>query len=67
MTAKKKAKLSAKRTQFAVWLLDPAAPARVDRLVELMQAQMPIKGIRISSGQAVLAAIEEAIERRETK
>jgi hypothetical protein len=26
---------------------------------------MPIKGIRISTGQAVLAAVEEAIERRE--
>jgi hypothetical protein len=64
MTAPKK-KLAAKRTQFAVWLLDPKAPARVERLVALMQAEMPIKGIRISTGQAVLAAVEEAIERRE--
>jgi hypothetical protein len=64
MTKKKSA---AKRTQFAVWLLDASAPVRVQRLVELMQNEIPIKGLRISTGQAVLAAIEEAIARREGK
>lgn len=61
MTAKKK---RAKRMQHAVWLLDPTAPQRVARLVELMQKEMPIK-VTLSAGQCVLAAIEEAIARRE--
>lgn len=55
------------KARFAVWMLDASAPARVQRLVELMQKEIPIKGLRISTGQAVLAAIEEAIARREGK
>lgn len=63
MTAKKAAK---KRNQYAVWLLDAEAPTRVARLVELMQKEMPIK-VTLSAGQCVMAAIEEAIARREDK
>jgi hypothetical protein len=61
MTAKKKA--SARRTQFAIWLT-PEGRQRVDRLVALVEKDLPIK-MRLNIGDVVLAAIEEAIERRE--
>lgn len=63
MTAKKKA---AKRQQHAVWFADLTTPQRVARLIELMQKEMPIK-VSLSAGQCVLAAIEEAIARREER
>jgi len=63
MTAKKK---PAKRQQHAVWFAEPTTPQRVARLIELMQKEMPIK-VSLSAGQCVMAAIEEAIQRREDK
>jgi hypothetical protein len=62
MTAKKKA---AKRKHVAVWFPD-GSQARIDRLVELIEKDMPIK-MRVQIGDAVMAAIEEAIQRREDK
>ena len=61
MTAKKK--VPVKRTQVAIWLT-PEGRQRVDRLVALVEKDLPIK-MRLNIGDVVLAAIEEAIERRE--
>ena len=55
-----------RKQQHSVWFTDPSAQQRVARLIELMQAEMPIK-VTLSAGQCVLAAIEEAITRREDK
>jgi hypothetical protein len=55
-----------RKQQHAVWFTDPSTPQRVARLIELMQAEMPIK-VTLSAGQCVLAAIEEGIARREDK
>ena len=63
MTAKKK---PVRKQQHSVWFTDSSAPQRVARLIELMEKEMPIK-VTLSAGQCVLAAIEEAIARREEK
>lgn len=62
MTAKKK---SSKKKHIAVWFPDGSQP-RINRLVELIERDMPIK-MRVQIGDAVMAAIEEAIARREEK
>lgn len=64
MTAKKKKVV--RKPQHSVWFTDESAPQRVSRLVELMQKEMPIK-VSLSAGQCVMAAIEEAIARREDR
>lgn len=62
MTAKKKA---AKRKHVAVWFPE-GFQSRINRLVELIEKEMPIR-MRVQIGDAVMAAIEEAIARREEK
>ena len=58
--------MTKKPTKHAVWFLESGAPKRIARLIELIQKEMPIK-VKLSAGECVMAAIEEAIARREEK